>query len=67
MVEAAELSKIAADGLLTVNEKKADVKIEQQVGVLMSAIKEAAAILKFDEERMLATADREQKRRESDV
>lgn len=67
MNEAAALSKAAAEGLITVNNKKADIKIEQQVAVLMSAIKEAVVQLNFDEDRMITTAEREQKRRESEI
>lgn len=67
MLEAAELSKVAAEALLTVNKKKADIKVEQQVAVLMNAIKEATTQLNFDEERMFVAIEKEQKRREGDL
>jgi len=67
MLEASELSKVCAEGLLAVNRKKADVKIEQQVAVLMNAIKEATEQLKFEEERLFVAIEKEQKKRETEL
>lgn len=63
MLEASELSKVCADGLLAVNRNKADIKIEQQVAVVLNAIKEAIEQLKFQEDRMQVSIEKEEVRR----
>lgn len=67
MVEASELSKLCAEALLPANKTKADAKIELQVAVVLSAIKESIEQLKFNEERMMAAAEKEQQRREKEL
>lgn len=67
MLEASELSKVCADGLLSVNKNKADIKIEQQVAVVLNAIKETIEQLNFQEDRMQASIEKEQTRREKEL
>lgn len=63
MLEASELSKVCADGLLAVHPNKADIKIEHQVAVVLNAIKETIEQLDLQEDRMQVSIEREQVRR----
>lgn len=63
MLEANELTKVCAEALLAVNRNKADVKVEQQVGVILNAIKEATTQLNFSEDRLMVAVEKEELRR----
>lgn len=63
MLEANELTKVCAEALLAVNRNKADIKVEQQVGVILNAIKEATTQLNFSEDRLMVAVEKEELRR----
>lgn len=67
MLEASELSKVCAEALMAIHKGKADAKVEIQVACLLNAIKEGTEQLKFDENRMMATVEKEQLRREKEL
>lgn len=67
MLEASELSKVCAEALMAVQKTKADAKVELQVASTLNAVKEAVVQLKFNEERMMAAAEKEQLRREKEL
>ncbi len=67
MLEASELSKVCAEALMAVNRNKADIKVEQQVGVILNAIKEATTQLNFSEDRLMVAVEKEQLRREKEL
>lgn len=67
MLEASELSKVCAAALMAIHKGKADAKVEIQVACLLNAIKEGTEQLKFDENRMMATVEKEQLRREKEL
>jgi hypothetical protein len=67
MLEASELTKVCAEGLMAVHRNKADAKIELQVASVLNAIKESIQQLDFNEERMMASAEKEQLRREREL
>ena len=63
MLEANELTKVCAEALLAVNRNKADIKVEQQVGIILNAIKEATTQLNFSEDRLMVAVEKEELRR----
>ena len=67
MLEASELTKVCAEALLAVNRNKADIKVEQQVGVLLNAIKEATMQLNFSEDRLMVAVEKEELRRSKEL
>lgn len=67
MLEANELTKVCAEALLAVNRNKADIKVEQQVGVILNAIKEATTQLNFSEDRLMVAVEKEELRREKEL
>ncbi len=67
MLDASELSKVCAEALMAVHRNKADIKVEQQVGVILNAIKEATIQLNFSEDRLMVVVEKEQLRREKEL
>lgn len=63
MLEANELTKVCAEALLAINTNKADIRVEQQVGVILNAIKEATTELNFSEDRLMVAVEKEELRR----
>lgn len=52
---------------MAVHKTKADAKVELQVASTLNAVKEAVVQLKFNEERMMVAAEKEQLRREKEL
>jgi hypothetical protein len=52
---------------MAVHRNKADIKVEQQVGVILNAIKEATIQLNLSEDRLMVAVEKEQLRREKEL
>lgn len=69
MIETSELARVCANGLMAIGKKKmeADIRIEAQLAIALSSIKEATYCLNFDEERLMNACEEESQRRSSEI
>ena len=66
MEEANKMASLCTKNVHSLNKKKTNTDIENQMGVLFSAMKEVAEELKLSEERVEASAYHENERRQKD-